>query len=359
MKNIIKISGLAMVCVLCAAVFSSAYGASSVRALGGAGAYDSASNAAAARSGSAAINSMRAASVRATTGSATKAVAATASTGSVRTGSVPRLSAGSYLSGGKTIQGGGSIKSQSPGASSSVTNNNTNVVLQDQIDSLQRVVNLLQDSDGKQYSSQETDDLLKEKQDVLTAGDNIEIKDNVVSAVLDDYSTTIQVENIVNTAVSAAVSGANLDAKADKVGSGTAGNLAGLDSIGNLTDSGVAASEIAQKENAGNKVDSITVGNQNSSTHYPSVAAVVNAITAAVTNKSGDGLGSLAYLNEVGTNEIKNESVTKDKLATDVKTFIEKADTAVQPIVVPAYDSSDYALVINNGAKTWVPIVYP
>lgn len=184
MKKVVKISRLSVVCVLCAAGFSSAYGASSVRSLGGVGTYNSAASA-----GSAAINSARAGSIRATTGTAGKAVNTTGSTGAVRAGSAntSRLSVGSYLQGGKTISGGSSIKSQNPGTSSSITNNNNNnTILQEQIETIQRTIDGLQESDAKKYTIDETDDLLDEKQDVLIQGDGISIVDGVISAVVVD-----------------------------------------------------------------------------------------------------------------------------------------------------------------------------
>ncbi len=108
MKNELKISTLSIVCVLCAAVAMPAFGASSVRSLGGAGTYASASSAAAAKSNqtSGATNSVRGGSMRVNS-SASSAKNATRSS-STRTATTPRLSIGKYLAGSSAISGGSS-----------------------------------------------------------------------------------------------------------------------------------------------------------------------------------------------------------------------------------------------------------
>lgn len=119
MKNELKISTLSIVCVLCASMALPSYGASSVRSLGGAGTYSSASSAATAKSsgdstGGGAINSVRAGSVRVNnvagaTGGATRS-------GSTRAATTPRLSIGKYLAGSSAVSGGSSISgSHKPG----------------------------------------------------------------------------------------------------------------------------------------------------------------------------------------------------------------------------------------------------
>lgn len=118
MRNELKISTLSIVCVLCASVAMPSFGASSVRALGGAGTYTSASGAAAAKSDGGAINSVRAGSMR-VNNSAGVNTGATRS-GSTRAASTPRLSIGKYLSGSSAISGGSSISgAHKPGAGSS------------------------------------------------------------------------------------------------------------------------------------------------------------------------------------------------------------------------------------------------
>ena len=122
MKHDLKISRLAIICVLCTAV-SGAYGASSVRALGGAGTYASASDAAAAGSDSAANStaSVRGGSLRVTPNSGASGTATSISTSNTTSGRVatsPRLSIGHYLGGGTAVSGGSSLRPSGGGSSS-------------------------------------------------------------------------------------------------------------------------------------------------------------------------------------------------------------------------------------------------
>lgn len=118
MRNELKISTLSIVCVLCASVVMPSFGASSVRALGGAGTYTSASGAAAAKSDGGAINSVRAGSMR--VNNVAGANTGATRSGSTRAASTPRLSIGKYLSGSSAISGGSSISgANKPGAGSS------------------------------------------------------------------------------------------------------------------------------------------------------------------------------------------------------------------------------------------------
>lgn len=112
MKNELKISTLSIVCVLCASMALPSYGASSVRSLGGAGTYSSASSAATAKSsgnstGGGAINSVRAGSVR--VNNAAGATGGATRSGSTRAATTPRLSIGKYLAGSSAVSGGSSI----------------------------------------------------------------------------------------------------------------------------------------------------------------------------------------------------------------------------------------------------------
>lgn len=173
MKNELKISTLAIVCVLCTAV-SAAYGASSVRTLGGSGTYSSASSAAAANTSSASSSttSSRAAtrggSVRVTpssgkTGGSTTIKAGT-TTGRVAT--TPRLSIGKYLGGSTSVSGGSSLRPQTPGSgggsSSGGMDGETAAELRLEVDQLHRDVEDLMDKDLA------FEEQLVDKQDVLT-----------------------------------------------------------------------------------------------------------------------------------------------------------------------------------------------
>ena len=164
MKHDLKISRLAIICVLCTAV-SGAYGASSVRAFGGAGTYSSASDAAAAGSGSAANStaSVRGGSLRVTPNSGASGTATSISTSNTTSGRVatsPRLSIGHYLGGGTAVSGGSSLRpsgggsSSSGGGSSSGGDTNPDVSgLRQDVDDLMREVEDLHTADSDIYES--------------------------------------------------------------------------------------------------------------------------------------------------------------------------------------------------------------
>ncbi len=107
MKKELKISTLSIVCVLCAAVVMPAFGAASVRSLGGVGTYNGTSSAASAKSatGSSAINSVRGGAMRVNSSGKT----AGARVSSTRSATTPRLSIGKYLAGSSALGGGSSI----------------------------------------------------------------------------------------------------------------------------------------------------------------------------------------------------------------------------------------------------------
>jgi hypothetical protein len=110
----------------------------------------------------------------------------------------------------------------------------SNYVTIDQFDSLERIVDsIMQDmmNPDDYYTAAEVDILLDSKQDNLTAGNGIVISDNVIS-ISDDVNIG---------------GGGDVSAKADKVSSATAGNLAGLDATGNLVDSGYAPGNFVRK----------------------------------------------------------------------------------------------------------------
>lgn len=119
MKSEFKVSILSLVCVL-GIVFSDAYAASSVRSLGGAGTYVSASSAANSGSGNNVTSVARSGSVRVspTTSQNTSSGSSESSSGT-RVINVPRLSIGQYLGGGTSVSGGSSLRPQTPGGGSS------------------------------------------------------------------------------------------------------------------------------------------------------------------------------------------------------------------------------------------------
>lgn len=103
MNKQIKISLLSLVCGLCAATFSPAFGAPAVRSLGGAGTYTGVSSATAAKtSGAPAAKSVRASAVRNTAANLGSVKSVGTSTSSTRSAATPRLSIGKYLGGAVT-----------------------------------------------------------------------------------------------------------------------------------------------------------------------------------------------------------------------------------------------------------------
>ncbi len=161
MKHDLKISRLAIICVLCTAV-SGAYGASSVRALGGAGTYASASDAAAAGSGSAANStaSVRGGSLRVTPNSGASGTATSISTSNTTSGRVatsPRLSIGHYLGGGTAVSGGSSLRPSGGGSSSSGGGSSSGGDTNPDVSGLR----------------QDVDDLMREVEDLHTADSDI------------------------------------------------------------------------------------------------------------------------------------------------------------------------------------------
>lgn len=70
----------------------------------------------------------------------------------------------------------------------------------------------------------------------------------------------------------------DLSGKADKVDNATAGNLAGLDATGNLTDSGIAASDVATQSDLSGKQDTLVAGDN------ITINSTTNVISATDTN---------------------------------------------------------------------------
>ncbi len=171
MKYEVQISRLAVVCVLCASAVSGAFGAASVRSLGGAGTYSGTSAASTGRP-SGAINAVRAGSMRVTpsakTTSASSSNKGTTTTG--RVASSPRLSIGKYLGGGVSVSGGSSIKNQKPGASvSGGTSGSMNPGVAADFES--RIVELEGQVNNNIYVKEDMDSMLADKQNVLTPVD--------------------------------------------------------------------------------------------------------------------------------------------------------------------------------------------
>lgn len=190
MKHDLKISRLAVICVLCATV-SGAYGASSVRSLGGSGTYTSAA-AAVADGNSGGASSVRGGSLRVSPSSNVSGTTTSISTGNTTSGRVatsPRLSIGHYLTGGTSVSGGSSIRPIVPGGSSTSGGGSSSggdggdvdlSGVNQRLDALESDVDSLFDS--RDSIDESITDLWSGKQDILTANDGlIEIdSDNVI-----------------------------------------------------------------------------------------------------------------------------------------------------------------------------------
>ena len=190
MKHDLKISRLAVICVLCATV-SGAYGASSVRSLGGSGTYTSAA-AAAADANSGGASSVRGGSLRVSPSSNVSGTTTSISTGNTTSGRVatsPRLSIGHYLTGGTSVSGGSSIRPIVPGGSSTSGGGSSSggdggdvdlSGVNQRLDALESDVDSLFES--RDSIDESITDLWSGKQDILTANDGlIEIdSDNVI-----------------------------------------------------------------------------------------------------------------------------------------------------------------------------------
>jgi len=175
MKHNLGISTVAIVCVLCTAV-SGAYGASSVRSLGGSGTYTSASNAAAAADSNGSASSIRGGSVRVNPTSGVSGTSTTIEAGTTTSGRVattPRLSIGHYLGGATSVSGGSSLRPTTPSGGTSGGGSTGGGVSGDDFAGLQgRVDQLERDYNDLQGVTDGLTDQIATKQDVLVPGNN-------------------------------------------------------------------------------------------------------------------------------------------------------------------------------------------
>ena len=175
MKHNLGISTVAIVCVLCTAV-SGAYGASSVRSLGGSGTYTSASNAAAAADSNGSASSIRGGSVRVNPTSGVSGTSTTIEAGTTTSGRVattPRLSIGHYLGGATSVSGGSSLRPTTPSGGTSGGGSTGGGVSGDDFAGLQgRVDQLERDYNDLQGVTDGLTDQIATKQDVLVPGND-------------------------------------------------------------------------------------------------------------------------------------------------------------------------------------------
>lgn len=182
MKKYTKISTISIVSVLCAVMVSPVLGASTVRALGGAGTYNSAASASASKAGSSAVRAgtmrVSAAKKRVSAPTAPATTSGTRVSGSAATTAAPsagaagnRLSIGKYLGGTKVT-----------GVSGGVSDEDFAGVRDEfatQLDELQAQ----HDADFAELQGR-VDEMADAKQDKLTAGDFIvaeDLENNIVA----------------------------------------------------------------------------------------------------------------------------------------------------------------------------------
>ena len=190
MKKDLKISTVAIVCVLCAAV-SAAHGASSVRTLGGAGTYSSAAAASGTSTSSATARggSMRVTPTVNRVSSGTVNNSASAGVTTTRVATTPRLSIGKYLGGGTAVSGGPSIKPQNPGTSGGSSSGGVDpsvaAALRSDVDQLRRDVDTLHDADDAL-----SDKLQNKQNSLLPKADGFVLIDDTTNEI------SVDVENL-------------------------------------------------------------------------------------------------------------------------------------------------------------------
>ncbi|MBR2286342.1 MAG: hypothetical protein IJ866_02710 [Alphaproteobacteria bacterium] len=181
-KHTLKISTVSVLCVLCA-VATDAFGAGSVRALGGTGTYNGTAAATSATTSSTAARATRAGSLRISPSTTRSVSTATRTTPSGATESTQRLSIGKYLGPATSVStsgGSSSGGSTTPGATAAeiaeINNNITNIIsnadrIEDKVDAIDNA-----------------------KQDKLIADDEgiVEIENSTVSINMDNLAAALQ-----------------------------------------------------------------------------------------------------------------------------------------------------------------------
>jgi len=169
-----------------------------------------------------------------------------------------------------------------------------------------------------------------------------------------------------------------LENKANIVYNSTAGHLAGLDSDGNLTDSGIAASDVATTSDLADKLDAPSTagtsgqvltsdgqGGQSWQTPQSGVSSYndlsdkpqINSVTLSGNKSASDlGLSTAAQGVKADTAYQKPQSgIPSTDLASGVQTSLGKADTAVQQVTVGTTTTGEAgtnASVTNSGTAT-------
>ena len=145
----------------------------------------------------------------------------------------------------------------------------------------------------------------------------------------------------------------DLSTKADKVSSPTSGNFAGLDSNGNLTDSGKKAADFATPTDLANKVDKVT-GKQLSTEDYttPEKTKLGTVQTNATANDVIDTTVTLTVNGWVGNDAPYTQTVNVTGVLSTDQAIV---DLSVSSTVATGLDEiDDWALIskIETGAGT-------
>ncbi len=299
MKKYTKISTISIVSVLCAVMVSPVLGASTVRALGGAGTYNSAASASASKNS---VNAARAGTMRVgTTKRVSKPVASTTTSGTRVSGSTTatsgatpgnRLSIGKYLGGSKVTGVSGGVSDEDfAGVRDEFAS---------QLDELQAQ----HDADFAELQGR-VDEMSDAKQDKLTAGDFIvaeDLENNIVTVdsekLMGEVKTDLQeIEDAIGTKAAQAdlvsartaleSADAQLTSRLDKLendNSTLSGSLADYAKI-QYVDTQNAAQDTNITTNK-NNIDANTefIGNLNSltTTAKTSTVAAINEVNAKV-----------------------------------------------------------------------------
>lgn len=298
MKNELKISTLAIVCVLCTAL-SSAYGASSVRSLGGTGTYSSASSASAASSSSTAAARSGSVRVTPTTGVSGSSATNTSSTNSRRVTTTPRLSIGKYLGGSTSVSTGSSLRPQTPsGGSSSGGDGSMDpevaANLQKAVEDLQDNIVDLKDADD------EIKGLLEEKQNALIPTDDY--------ITIENDEIFVNVDNLKE-ALAGATGEDGREIELDKVGDYLVWRYVGDSSWNNL----IAIADITGPR--GPQGEKGEPGDPANLTDYPTKTDMEDAISAAVDNLAATYATKEELADYVKTETANATYATKDELS--------------------------------------------
>ncbi len=294
--------------VICSAVSFDSDAASSIRQFGSGSVYTSASNAATSKpSGPSSIDAVRSGSMRLMPGMGSSASigSASTSTGGSISGSVPRLSIGSYLQGGTTQQGSSSVRPIIPGVDTGGGSDSTDLSgINTSISNLTKEIN----------------NLKSDKQNNLTAGNGIEIKNNIIS-LTDAVGGTIEMQTTathVQWRNSSTGPWVNLIAIEDLKGEdGTGGGGGGIsEAIINSGDSGgvVVGLTYSAATNQITLQKAFVTGSHIADGSIESVDLATNSVTEA---KIADGSVTHTKLasNAVETDNIADLNVTNAKLA--------------------------------------------